>query len=417
MAPVAGRWYGLKIDPDADVIVADTGGTTFDVSLVRDGQIPLTRETWIGGEHRGPMTGFPSVDIRSVGAGGGSIASITPGGLLRVGPQSAGAWPGPACYGRGGDRPTLSDAALILGVLDPARFLDGGMSLDVDAAHAAMREHVAIPLGVSVQSAAAMVVQVATETMAQAIMDLLVSQGVDPHKALLLVGGGAAGLNAIFIARRLGCARLVVPEVGAALSATGAMLSDLKREVRTMQYQTTAAFDATAARAALAGLVDECNAFVLEMGVDEASLSFSAEARYPDQVWELDLPIVSADFSDSEVEAIGHDFHRLHRKIFAVSDPRSPVEIVGWSASAACSIRPKTVPRLDLAVAREDTERMLVLPDGSSMMTPVYDYAGLEQGRSYRGPALVEMPLSTVVIDRDASFTREHGSLVIGLDQ
>ena len=154
MAPVAGRWYGASIDATADVIVADSGGTTFDVSLVRDGRIPLTRETWIGGAHRGPMTGFPSVDVRSVGAGGGSIASVDSGGLVRVGPQSAGAWPGPACYGRGGTKPTISDAALILGILDSKNFLGGSMALDRDASVKVMSTHVAEPMGVPVENAA-----------------------------------------------------------------------------------------------------------------------------------------------------------------------------------------------------------------------------------------------------------------------
>ena len=417
MAPVAGRWYGEKIDANADVIVADTGGTTFDVSLVRDGSIPLTRETWVGGAHQGPMTGFPSVDVRSVGAGGGSIASVDSGGLLRVGPQSAGAWPGPACYGRGGTRPTISDAALILGILNPDQFLGGGMTLDRDAAYRAMDVHVATPLGVPIEIAASMVLKVATETMAQAILDLLISQGVDPRHALLLVGGGAAGLNAIFIARRLGCATLVIPEAGAALSATGAMLSDLMREVRAMQFQSTHAFNHAAARNAFAGMVEECEAFARETGAPGSKISFSAEARYPDQVWELDLPLRDAAFGDDAHRVIEEDFHRLHQRIFAVSDPGSEVEIIGWAASVSCQIRPKTIPKLDLPEAREPVARDVTFLDGKSVSTMVYDYAGLEIGRVYSGPALVEMPLTTVVIDQDATFTRnDGGSLVIGLD-
>lgn len=416
MAPVAGRWYGAKIDPAADVIVADTGGTTFDVSLVRDGQIPLTREAWVGAPHQGPMTGFPSVDVRSVGAGGGSLASVDEGGLLRVGPQSAGAWPGPACYGRGGDRPTLSDAALILGVLDAAEFLGGEMPLDREASVRAMQLHIADPLGVAVEAAAAMVLRVATETMAQAILDLLISQGVDPRQAMLLVGGGAAGLNAIFIARRLGCPTLVIPEAGAALSATGAMLSDLRREVRTMQFQTTAAFDRDAASSALAGLAEACQAFVEQMGAASGDLRFSAEARYPDQVWELDLPLRDDAAASPDGSLIAQDFHALHQRIFAVNDPGSHVEIIGWSAAVSCELRPKQPPRLTLPPARERGARDVVFPDGRSRFTPVYDYAALEIDREMRGPALVEMPLTTVVIDPEARFLRSStGSLIVSL--
>lgn len=418
MAPVAGRWYGASIDPAADVIVADSGGTTFDVSLVRDGRIPLTREMWLGGAHRGPMTGFPSVDVRSVGAGGGSIASVDSGGLVKVGPQSAGAWPGPACYGRGGTRPTISDAALILGILSSERFLDGGMPLDFKAAQTAMEIHVAQPLGVSVETAASIVLRVATETMAQATLDLLTAQGVDPRKALLLMGGGAAGLNAIYIARRLGCRTLIIPEAGAALSATGALLSDLKREVRAMQFQSTRAFDAPGAARVFAQMIRECESFAAQVGAADSTLNFSAEARYPDQVWELELPLRDVEFGPAAARSIEEDFHRLHQRLFEVSDPSSPVEIIGWAASVSCRAGPKNVPHLQLPRARPPGTRRLVLLDGSCVQARVYDYSGLQPGARLQGPALVEMPLTTVVIDRDtASFTRDRNSLIIGLDK
>jgi N-methylhydantoinase A len=417
MAPVAGRWYGASIDAAADVIVADSGGTTFDVSLVRDGRIPLTRETWIGGAHRGPMTGFPSVDVRSVGAGGGSIASVDSGGLLRVGPQSAGAWPGPACYGRGGTRPTISDAALILGILSSEYFLGGGMPLDRDASVRAMSAHVAEPMGMSVEPAAAVVLRVATETMAQATLDLLTAQGVDPRRALLVMGGGAAGFNAIFIARRLGCRTLIIPEAGAALSATGAMLSDLKREVRAMQFQHTRGFDRVSAARTFAEMVSECERFAAEIEAPESSMAFSAEARYPDQVWELELPLRNVEFGPDAAETIEADFHQLHQRLFEVSDPDSGVEIIGWAASVSCRSGSKKVPHLQLPDARAPGRRRVTFLDGTSADTTVYDYSWLEVGKRFAGPALVEMPLTTVLIDESAYFKRELSSLVIGLKE
>jgi N-methylhydantoinase A len=418
MAPVAGRWYGASIDATADVIVADSGGTTFDVSLVRDGRIPLTRETWIGGAHRGPMTGFPSVDVRSVGAGGGSIASVDSGGLVRVGPQSAGAWPGPACYGRGGTKPTISDAALILGILDSKNFLGGSMALDRDASVKVMSTDVAEPMGVPVENAAAVVLRVATETMAQATLDLLTSQGVDPRKALLVMGGGAAGLNAIFIARRLGCRTLVIPEAGAALSATGAMLSDLKREVRAMQFQHTRRFNGASAARAFAEMVSECEQFAAEVDAPESTMEFSAEARYPDQVWELELPLRNVEFGPDTAQTIEADFHQLHQRLFEVSDPDSGVEIIGWAASVACRSGSQRTPRLQLPNARAPGRRRVTFLDGTTADTTVYDYSWLEVGKRFRGPALVEMPLTTVLIDSDsACFKREFASLLIGLQE
>ena len=154
MAPVAGRHLARSEAQAEMAIVADTGGTSFDVSLVRRDRIPWTRETWLGPRFRGHMTGFPSVDVKSIGAGGGSIACVDDGGLLQVGPESAGADPGPVCYGRGGQAPTVTDCALVLGYLDPAFFLGGAIRLDAAAARAAVERAVARPLGMSADEAA-----------------------------------------------------------------------------------------------------------------------------------------------------------------------------------------------------------------------------------------------------------------------
>ncbi len=196
------------------------------------------------------------------------------------------------------------------------------------------------------------------------------------------------------------------------------MLSDLRREVRTMQFQTTAAFDQDAARKALAKLADDCQAFVEQMGAASGDLRFAAEARYPDQVWELDLPLRAGAVDALDGALVAQDFHALHKRIFAVSDPDSHVEIIGWSASVSCELRPKQPPRLDLPPARDRGARDVIFPDGRLRSTPVYDYAGLEIDREMSGPALVEMPLTTVIIDQDARFSRSStGSLIVSLIQ
>ncbi|MGO4831501.1 hydantoinase/oxoprolinase family protein, partial [Rhizobiaceae sp. 2RAB30] len=179
MAPVSGGFYA-ELDERCDTaIVADTGGTTYDVSLVRNGRLPMTRESWIGQPYRGHMTGFPTVDVKSVGAGGGSIAWIDDGGMLHVGPQSASSVPGPVCYGRGGTKPTLTDAAVALGYVDPDFFLGGAMRLDGAAARRAIATEIAEPLGMSVEEAAVAIMLLATENMVQAIFDITVNQGID----------------------------------------------------------------------------------------------------------------------------------------------------------------------------------------------------------------------------------------------
>ena len=243
MAPVAGRHYAL-LDAETDTaIVADTGGTSYDVSLVRRGHIPWTRETWLGEPFRGHMTGFPSVDVRSIGAGGGSIAWIDAGGMLHVGPRSAGSVPGPVCYGRGGAQPTLTDAALVLGYIDPAYFLGGTIRLDVGAAAAAVETHVAEPLRLGLHEAANAILTLATENMIHAIEEITINQGIDPSSAVLVGGGGAGGLNAVRIARRLGCPGVVIPAVGATLSAASALMSDLSAEYSATYFTTSADFE------------------------------------------------------------------------------------------------------------------------------------------------------------------------------
>src|SRR5262249_9435295 len=243
MAPVAGRHFA-RADAKADLaIVADTGGTSYDVSVVRHGRIPWTRETWIGAPYFGHMTGFPSVDVRSVGAGGGSIASVDRGGLIHVGPESAGADPGPVCYGRGATRPTVTDACLVLGILDPDYFLGGRTQLDLEGAESAISAEIATPLGLATREAACAILRVATERMGSAIEAITIHQGIDPRDSVLVGGGGAAGLNTVAIARLLGCQEVIIPAVGPAISAAGALISDLSRSFEIPYRTSDDAFD------------------------------------------------------------------------------------------------------------------------------------------------------------------------------
>ncbi len=242
MAPVAGRFYARRDFGNAIAIVADTGGTSYDVSLVRDGRIPWTRETWLGQRFRGHMTGFPSVDVKSIGAGGGSIAWVDSGGLLQVGPKSAGSTPGPVAYGKGGVEPTVTDCAIALGYIDPDFFLGGAMKLDREAAIAAVRDKVATKLELSVEETAAAVLALATEKMVGAIDEITVNQGIDPQTAVLIGGGGAAGINAVAVGKRLGCAGVLIPEAGALLSAAGALMSELSSDHAQMLFSTSGHF-------------------------------------------------------------------------------------------------------------------------------------------------------------------------------
>lgn len=416
MAPVAGRHYAGREGAWRTAIVADTGGTTYDISLVSDGRIPMTRDLWIGEPYRGHLAGYPSVDVKSVGAGGGSIASVDAAGLLRVGPESAGSTPGPACYGRGGTRPTVTDACVALGYVDPAYFLGGAMRLDGDASRAAIAGDVAERLGTSVEEAAWSILDLATENMVQAIQDMTVNQGVDPGQAVLIGGGGAAGLNSVFIARRLGCRELLIPETGAAMSAAGAMMSDIAAEFAVTTFASTASFDRDRADKAVADVRRQAEAFI-ERARRGGSISYVAEARYEGQAWDIDVPLESAVFATADdVARFRAAFDATHEQLFTIRDESSAVELIGLRARVACPARSDTAFRLkrDPAATGEMRSRPVYFSGDGWIETPVLRWDAIAADRPAAGPALIESAFTTIVVDPPARFRRTNdGSILI----
>ena len=418
MAPVAGHHYSRIDGLKNDIIVADTGGTTYDISLVRGDTIPWTRETWIGHPYRGHMTGFPSVDVKSVGAGGGSIGWVDEGGMLHVGPESAGASPGPVCYDQGGRRVTVTDAAVVLGYIDPEYFLGGAVPLRADLASRSIEEKIAGPLGLSALEAAAAMIDVVTENMVQAITEITVNQGIDPAKAVLVGGGGAAGLNSTMIARRLGCEKLIIPEVGAALSAAGALMSDLKSEFRNMYFTTSDQFEYDKVNDILQSLGNKCRSFVDDTAVNSIGhrIDYAVEARYRHQVWEIDVPLRGEQIqSQEDLEQLVQDFHAAHEAIFTFRDEASPVEMVGWTAKVRCRLREADVGRLagsDQHAVGES--RRVYFSDSGKIDAALHRFEDLEERHVLPGPAIIESPFTTIVVDRDACFSRSPaGSLII----
>ncbi|MGE5408061.1 MAG: hydantoinase/oxoprolinase family protein [Syntrophothermus sp.] len=415
MAPVAGRRFAAA-DADADTaIVTDTGGTSYDVSVVRGGRIPMTREAWIGEPYTGHIIGFPAVDVKSIGAGGGSIAWIDDGGLLHVGPQSAGADPGPAAYGRGGELPTVTDACLVLGYLDADNFLDGAMRLDAERARAAIAHDVAEPLGLELAEAASAILALATEQMVQAIKEVTVDAGIDPRNAVLIGGGGAAGLNGTAIMRRLGCRAMVVPEACATLSAVGALMADLSAEFTAACFTSTDDFDRQATDRTLAELRERCERFAAEIGGEEHSIEMIAEARHSRQVWQIDLPLRGDRFGDdpAALAAFLSDFRDLHDQIFAVRDDHSAVEIVGLRARVTCPLPGGSEGRMHSLPRTAGGEREVYFSGFGPVRARVRSLAALGDGEALPGPALVESPLTTIVIEPGTTATRAGASLII----
>jgi N-methylhydantoinase A len=419
MAPVAAKYIMEQGDLGRNAIVADTGGTTYDVALVRDGVIPETRETWIGQPYLGHMTGFPSVDISSVGAGGGSIAGVDEVGLLFVGPQSAGVVPGPACFAAGGERPTVTDAAVALGFVDPAYFLGGRLRLDVDLARDALLREVADPLGITAEEGAAAVMALVTETMAGAIEDITVNQGIDPRDAVLIGGGGAAGLNSIAIARRLGCSTVLFPDSGAAISAVGGLLCPLSDDAAEFCLVRSGLFDLCQANATLARLRERCDGFAQRLSDPSlARIQYSVEARYAQQIWEIKVPLRGGFLNnDEDVSVLIEDFHRLHQEIFAFEDRDGEVEFVNWRARVSADLRTAPLAKITQGEGRvaAGATRMSYL-EGAWKPVPVVDFGSVPEGEERPGPVFVETDVTTLVIDSHASYHKDaQSNLVVTL--
>ena len=418
MAPIAGHYYADKDTGASTAIVADTGGTTYDVSLVRRGVIPMTPDTWIGTRTTGHLIGFPSVDVKSIGAGGGSIARVDEGGLLQVGPHSAGALPGPACYGKGGAHATVTDASLVLGHIDPDFFLGGTIKLDRGRAANAIERDVAQPLGMSLLEAASAILALATENMVNAIEQITIHQGVDPRGSVLVGGGGAAGLNSVSIARRLGCSKVLIPEGGAALSAVGALISDLHADYRALFFTETTDFDFAGVKRVTDGLTRRCKEFLAGPGSGsiEQSIEYVVEARYRAQIWEIDVPFTRIPQTEHQLSEVREKFDRVHEELFGYYDGQSPVQFIGWRATARSRLSEKRVGRLKTVRSPHQSKavRDCFFPGVGSIPTMVLSLESFEPGFSVVGPAIVESPFTTVVIDPGAECVRlESGSIVI----
>src|SRR5262245_7818681 len=405
MAPVAALTYARaeRAEEGHDLIVCDTGGTTFDVGLVSGGEVNFTAETWLGGRWIGHITGIRAVDVKSIGAGGGSIVWIDPGGLLRVGPRSAGADPGPACYGRGGTEPTITDAAVVLGWIDPDYFLGGRLPLDAEAAYRVIESAVAEPLGMDVHEAAYAALTIASENIVGAIREITIAQGIDPREVTLVAGGGASGLNIVPIARELGCRRVLLPSTASALSACGALFADIVSEFSHSRYEETRSLDRAAVNEALADVEAEADAFLAGLAslpVTSTKKDFSVEARYRAQVWELDVPTPRRLESDEDVRAVEEAFHATHERIFAVREPGQYLECLLWKARATAVLEKPALRAREARAGAPAAEASAGAYFKETGVGPVPRHEGgaLSAGTRIEGPAVIREPTTTVVV-------------------
>ena len=402
MAPVAGRHYAEIEQHSESVLVVDTGGTTFDVSLVRAGDITITQETWLGERFTGHMLGIPAVDARSVGAGGGSIAWLDDAGLLRVGPQSAGADPGPACYGQGGTSPTVTDAAVVLGYIDPEYFLGGKMSLDTNAAAAAI-DSIAKPLGITIEQAAYSIFTVSNETMINAIKEITVSEGIDPSESIIVAGGGAAGLGIVPIARELGCRAVIVPRTASVLSACGMQFSDIQMEASRSIPTRSDIFDRSAVNAGLDEIDKDLQRFADKLasrGFTDSSTTHRTDAHYAAQVWDLAIDLPNKRLtSEADVDALCEAFHQSHERIFNIDDRASAIEYLNWTGRISVALpQSSSGDMTTLESKHSSTDRGAYFDLDAQQSTTVLKGHGIKPGQQIAGPAIIEEETTTVVL-------------------
>ncbi len=409
---VAGSRYAAQLLGSDNLIPFDMGGTSTDICLIVDGEPALVSGRGIGG-HRLALN---SLDIVSLGAGGGSIGRVDTGGILHVGPQSAGAVPGPACYGRGGSEATVTDANLILGYLDPAHFLGGSAALDAPAAEAAM-DRLAAALKVERIAAAEGVHRVVNTNMAEGIRLVSVRRGVDPRRFALLSFGGAAGLHVTDVARQLDLTRVVVPRVAAVLSAWGMLATDLRFEVSRTHIGDTARLDGAGLKRLFTEMEQEGLSRLRASFDGPVRVQRSVEMRYGEQIFEITVPLDDIDWdADDPLPQIVERFHDRHEALYTYA-LRDQGAVLVNARAAVIGVLPgvpqePTLTDSDAAAARG--ERRIWLRDWVTV--PVFEFDTLSPGQAVVGPAIVESAMTTVLLrPGNRAMVTPHGWLDIAV--
>jgi N-methylhydantoinase A len=376
-----------------NLVTFDMGGTSTDIALITDGEAALGRGRSVGGER----IALESLDIVTLGAGGGSIGHIGPGGTLQVGPRSAGAVPGPAAYGTGGTEPTVTDANLVLGYLDATNFLGGARHLDRAAAERAV-DGLAAKLGIGRLACAAGILALVNARMADGVRLATVRRGVDPRGATLLAFGGAAGLHASAVARELGLRRAAVPIFAAGLSAWGMLHTDLRYELSRSVISPTGLPEGTTLRDLFAELEADGRARMAQWHRGQLVARRSADMRYGEQVFEIAVPLETIDWESPDLtERLRAAFHARHRTLFTYDLPEEEVVMVNARVAVVGTLDRGAAAASAVPAALVPGQRRIVL-DGNDQKVPVHRFGALEQGTDIVGPAIVESATTTVLL-------------------
>jgi N-methylhydantoinase A len=397
-----------ELSGEQDMITVDMGGTSYDVALIRAGKPTVTTERWVG-RYR---TSVPMLDIHTIGAGGGSVAWVDPGGALQVGPRSAGAEPGPACYGRGGGEPTVTDANLLLGFLDPETFLAGEMKLDPGAARKAVEEKVARPLGLDVTRAACGIFRIVNNSMSNGIRVVSVQRGYDPRDFVLVAFGGNGAVHAGVQARELGIRKVIVPRMATAFSARGMLHSNI---VITKMRTCIARSDQVALEA-VNRLLEEMREEVetdLPRAVrkrsgtmGEMGCRYGADMHYKGETHEITVPL-SADedgiVAQGDLEDAVRAFHDAHEGLHTFANRQDPAYLMNLRLEAVVEVDRPPLRKLpfageDPSAALRKVRAVYFEEAGGFRDTPVYEGSRVGCGNVLEGPCVIQEPATTIVV-------------------
>ena len=400
-APAAGLYVCAPFDKK-NVITVDMGGTSFDITLVRDGTANINKDI----DFLRYRIGVPMIQVETLGAGGGSIGWIDPMGLLQVGPQSAGAEPGPACYGLGGSEPTVTDANLVLGYLNPRSLLGGRMDLDATKSVEAIRTKLAEPLGISIEKAAYGIFTIVNNNMVNGIRRVSVERGYDPRDFVLVAAGGAGAAHIIALAREMGIETVLVPKLASGLCAFGQIISDVKYNymaTKPLRLEGQEAFDQ----------INQAFAEIEAQGIehleadgftrDRIDIKRSLDMRYVGQIHECAVEIGTFDINAETVEQVKDAFHRRHKQLYTYDEPHNTVEVVNLESTLFGLIDkpkpPSAVAGGDPDAAQKGEREMIFSAEGKAVSAPVYDGARLGAGDRIAGPAVIEEETTTIVVE------------------
>lgn len=393
---------------EPNLVAVDMGGTSFDISVVHNGEIAMVNE----GEVDGLPVRLPMIEMRTIGAGGGSIAWVDDGGRLRIGPHSAGADPGPACYGKGGQQFTVTDANLLLGRLDESSFMGGAMALHRAPAIAAA-EKLAARLAMPVSDVAAGVIAVANSALATATRLSLFEKGMDPEDFALLSFGGAGGVHACEVADELGIRRVIFPAHASTLSAWGILWSDIAHDLSATQIGPLNAMANTLEQTAQRLLADGKKQLAGD-GVPERAQQFewSLDLRYAGQAFDLRVPLPQINFSPAGIAAVEQSFHALHRQRFSYDEPSVPVEVVALRLRAVGGLA-KPVPAATAGMQQStDPHHRPVYGQKGFVETPVIERRAIG-AQAHNGPVMVEEPYTSIYIPTGwVAAAHESGALI-----